>query len=154
MVPEFGVSCPVNWLISVVLPAPFGPMMACSSPGTTSSDRLSVATMPPNRRIRFSTRNRGSATAKPPQYSHDAAAREQHDQEQQRPHDQRPILSELRQQLLEQEKRDGAYHGAEQRAHAAQNHHHHEIAGAGPVHRGGADEIGVVGEQRAREAAD
>ena len=24
--------CPVSWLISVVLPAPFGPMMACNSP--------------------------------------------------------------------------------------------------------------------------
>src|SRR3954463_13098405 len=95
MVPEFGASCPVNWLISVVLPAPLGPMMACSSPGTTSSDRLSVARMPPKRRTRFSTRSKGSAkelaTAKPPEHAHDAAAREQHDQQQQRAHDQRQI---------------------------------------------------------------
>ena len=40
MLPEFGSNCPVSWLISVVLPAPFGPMMACSSPFATSSERL------------------------------------------------------------------------------------------------------------------
>src|SRR5437763_15824812 len=141
MVPEFGVNWPVNWLISVVLPAPFGPMMACSSPGTTSSERLSVATMPPNRRIRFSTRNRGSATRKPPQYSHDAAAREQHDQQQQRPHDHRPIFGELRQKLFEQEKGDGADNGTEQRAHAAEDHHLHEIAGADSIHPSRSDVI-------------
>src|SRR3954463_10117189 len=126
MVPEFGASCPVSWLISVVLPAPLGPMMACNSPGATSSDRLSVATMPPNRRTRFSTRSKGSATIESPEQAHDAAAREQHDQQQQRAHDQRPVFRELRQHLFQHEIDDGANHGTEQRAHAAQNHHHHE----------------------------
>src|SRR5947207_2707998 len=125
MAPEFGINCPVNWLISVVLPAPLGPMMACSSPGATSSDRLSVAKMPPNRRTRFSTRSKGSAkestTAHPPEQAHDAAAREQHDQQQQRAHDQRPVFRELRQQFLQEEIDDGADHRAEQRAHAAQD---------------------------------
>src|SRR6185295_18202433 len=114
MAPEFGINCPVNWLISVVLPAPLGPMMACSSPGATSSERLSVALMPPKLRTRFSTRSRGSgkgsATAQPPQQAHDAAAPEQH--------------------------------------------HYHEFAGTRPVHAGRADEVGVVRQQRAGEAAD
>src|SRR5580704_5621554 len=101
MVPEFGCTWPVSWLISVVLPAPLGPMMACNSPDATSSDRLSVAVMPPNRRTRFSTRNRGSATARPPQQSHDAAAPEQHDQQQQRAHDQPPIFGDLRQEFFQ-----------------------------------------------------
>src|SRR5882762_11810513 len=91
MAPEFGASCPVSWLISVVLPAPLGPMMACSSPGMTSSDKLSVALMPPKLRTRFWTRSKGSAkesaTAHPPEQAHDAATREQHDQQQQRAHD-------------------------------------------------------------------
>src|SRR6201988_486502 len=108
MAPEFGISGPVSWLINVVLPAPLGPMMACSSPGTTSSDRLSVARMPPKRRTRSSTRSKGSATVQPPQQAHDAAPREQHDQQQQRAHDQRPVFGELRQQLFQQEKHDGA----------------------------------------------
>src|SRR6185436_4070778 len=128
MVPEFGISCPVNWLISVVLPAPLGPMMACSSPGATSSDRLSVALMPPKLRTRFSTRSKGSAkelaTAKPPEQPHDAAAREQYDQQQQRAHDQCPIFGKLRQQLFQQEKHDGAEHRPEQRTHAAEDYHH------------------------------
>src|SRR5829696_1937997 len=127
MVPEFGINCPVNWLISVVLPAPLGPMMACSSPLATSSDRLSVALMPPKLRTRFSTRSKGSpeesakesTTAKPPEHAHDAAAREQHDQQQQRAHDQRPVFRELRQNFFQQQQHDGAQHGAEQRPHAA-----------------------------------
>src|SRR3954451_3937113 len=154
MVPEFGDNCPVSWLISVVLPAPLGPMIACNSPLMTSSDRLSVAVMPPNRRTSFSTRSRGSTTAPPPEQAHDAAAREQHDQQQQRPHDQRPIFGELRQQLFQHQIKNRADHRPEQRAHAAEDHHHHEIAGAGPVHHRRADEVGIVGEQRAGEAAD
>ena len=31
-------NCPESWLISVVLPAPFGPITACNSPAATSSD--------------------------------------------------------------------------------------------------------------------
>src|SRR4029453_12183666 len=103
MVPEFGIGCPVNWLISVVLPAPLGPMMACSSPGATSSDRLSVALMPPKLRTRFSTRSMGSATAQPPEHAHDATAREQHDQQQQRAHDQRPVFGKLQKDFFQEE---------------------------------------------------
>src|SRR6201990_1959124 len=134
--PEFGISCPVSWLISVVLPAPLGPMMACNSPLGTSSERLSVATMPPKRRTRFSTRSKGSATAHPPEQAHDAAAREQHDQEQQWAQNQSRVLGELRQQLFQQQEDDGPDDGAEQRAHAAEDHHHHQLAGAGPEHAG------------------
>src|SRR5580698_2799036 len=113
MVPALGRNCPINWAISVVLPAPFGPMIACSSPGAISSERLSVATMPPKRRTRFSIRSKGSATGKPPKKTHNAATPEQHDQEQERPHDHRPVLGNLRQEFLEHEVNDGADHRAE-----------------------------------------
>src|ERR1700737_3646983 len=113
MVPALGSSCPVNWLISVVLPAPVGPMIACNSPPATSSERLSVATIPPNRRTSLSTRSKGSATAQPPEQAHDAAAPEQHDQQQQRAHDQRPVFRELRQQFFQHQIDDGADHRAE-----------------------------------------
>src|SRR5665213_1921346 len=124
MLPESGSNCPVNWLISVVLPAPLGPMMACNSPFATSSEMLSVATMPPKRRTRFSTRSKGSATGKPPEQSVDAAAPEQHDQQQQRAHDQRPVFGDLRQEFFQHQVDDRADHRAEQRAHAAEDHHH------------------------------
>src|SRR5580692_4797959 len=153
MVPAVGRNWPINWLISVVLPAPFGPMIACNSPRAISSERLSVATMPPNRRTRFSIRSRGSATGKPPDQPHNAATTEQHDQKQQRPHDHSPVFGDLRQKLLEHEIDDGADDGAEQRSHAAEDDHHHEIAGAGPVHHGRADEIGVIRQQRTGQAA-
>src|SRR5665647_1257607 len=146
MVPECGVSCPISWLISVVLPAPFGPMIACNSPWATSSETWSVAMMPPNRRTSFSTRSKGSATIEPPQQAVDAAAPEQHDRQQERSQDQRPIFRHLRQEFLQHQIDDRPDHRAEQRAHAAEDHHHHQIAGAGPVHHGRADEVGVVGE--------
>jgi hypothetical protein len=37
MAPPSLVAMPDSWWMSVVLPAPFGPMTACSSPGSTSS---------------------------------------------------------------------------------------------------------------------
>src|ERR1700732_2773666 len=153
MVPALGRNCPVNWLISVVLPAPFGPMIACNSPRATSSETLSVATMPPNRRTRFSTRSKGSATGEPPQQPDDAAAPEQHDQQQQRAHDQRPVFRHLRQEFFQHQIDDRADHRAEQRTHATEDHHHHQIAGPGPVHHGRTDEVGVVGEQRPGQTA-
>src|ERR1700710_274759 len=113
MVPELGSNCPVSWLISVVLPAPFGPMMACNSPLMTSSERLSVARMPPNRRTRFSTRSKASATVRPPEQPHDAAAAEQHDQQQHRSQDHGPVFRDLRQKLFQQQIGDGADHRAE-----------------------------------------
>src|SRR5690242_7107051 len=108
MLPPCGTRCPVSWLISVVLPAPFGPMMACSSPRKTSSETWSVAMTPPNRRTRLSTRSRASATRKSPEQTHDTAAPEQHDQEQQRSHDQRPVFGDLRQQFFQQKVDDRA----------------------------------------------
>src|SRR5260370_21368851 len=95
IVPACGSNCPVSWLISVVLPAPLGPMIACNSPLATSSETLSVAVMPPNRRTRFSTRNKGSAMAQPPEQPDNAAAPEQHDHKQQRAHDEPPRSSHL-----------------------------------------------------------
>src|SRR6202790_794181 len=139
MVPALGRNCPISWLISVVLPAPFGPMMACNSPRPTSSERLSVATMPPNRRTRFSTRSNGSATGEPPEQSVDATASKQHDQKQKRAHDERPVFGDLRQEFFQHEIDDRTQHGPEQRAHAAEDDHDHQVPGTGPVHHGGAD---------------
>src|ERR1700743_1300163 len=111
-------------------------MMACNSPLATSSERLSLPSMPPNRRTRFSTRSNGSATVMPLEQSHDAAAAEQYNQQQQRPDDERPVFRELRQQLFMHEIGDRTDHRHEQGAHAAEDDHAHQIAGAGPVHHG------------------
>src|SRR5438445_4789329 len=62
MHPESGVISPASCPISVVLPAPFGPMMTWSSPSDTSSWILSEATIPWKRLNRPSTSSSAFAT--------------------------------------------------------------------------------------------
>ena len=50
-VPASGASSPVTRLNTVVLPAPFGPMMLTSSPSLTASDSALTAVTPPKRRV-------------------------------------------------------------------------------------------------------
>ena len=47
MLPDCGATAPVISENSVVLPAPFGPMMPSASPSATSSDKFSVTTSEP-----------------------------------------------------------------------------------------------------------
>src|SRR5216117_354769 len=68
---------PEIWPMSVVLPAPFGPMSACTSPRTTSSVTSSVATTPPKR---FET-PRSSSMALPLDESGQPLGRQHHDGE-------------------------------------------------------------------------
>ena len=58
-----------TWLIVLkidVFPAPLGPMMANSSPGSTVNDTSSIAITPPNRNPISSTSSNGSAITPPP----------------------------------------------------------------------------------------
>src|SRR5437879_7406356 len=68
---------PEIWLMSVVLPAPLGPISAWTSPLFTSSVTSSVATTPTKR---FDTRL-SSSTAPPRQQSGNAVRRAQHDRQ-------------------------------------------------------------------------
>src|SRR5438552_8007632 len=99
--PVSGVSSPMSWVISVVLPAPFGPMMACSSPAGTSSVMPSEATTPPKRLLNPSICKSASATAHTHQHAVDATAREQHHQQEQRPDDDLPILGDAGERLFQ-----------------------------------------------------
>src|SRR5215472_6161047 len=140
MRPESGASCPLSWAINVVFPAPFGPITACSSPSTILRMRSSVATMPPKRLARFSTRSK-SAMAHPRQQTVDAAAREQDNQQQQRSEDDLPILGNARQRLLENQQRHRAEQRPEGGGHTSKHDHDDEIARARPIHHRRADEI-------------
>src|SRR3954468_11085894 len=51
MRPPSGCSTPAICAMSVVLPAPFGPISACTSPLAISSVTSSVATRPPKRLV-------------------------------------------------------------------------------------------------------
>src|SRR5262249_37497608 len=157
--------------ISVLLPAPFGPMMACSSPGCMASVMASEATTPPKRLVRASMRSSPSATTHALQQPVDPPACEQNDEEEQRPQHHLPVFldshgnrrlhksgceqpNQNRQQFLQDQERHGADQRAERRCHAAKNDHDDKVARARPMHGGGADEAGVVCQQRTGEPAD
>src|ERR671929_1191999 len=123
MLPASELNSPASCPIKVVLPAPFGPITACSSLAPTSSVIASAAMIPPKRFDRPSTASSASLTGCPRDESVEAAAREQHDQQQQRPEDDLPVLGDARERLLEHQQRDGPEQRPEQRAHAAQHHH-------------------------------
>src|SRR3546814_2519908 len=109
-------SSPASCPISVVLPAPLGPMLACTSPGSTARLKLSVATRPPKRFTRLSMTRIGSGMPGllAAQQAVDAAAREQHQQQQHRAEENLPIFGIGRQDLLQQQERDRAEDRAEQ----------------------------------------
>src|SRR5882672_8928868 len=71
-------STPEIWPISVVFPAPFGPIKACTSPGFTSSVTSSVATTPPKRFETFLS----SSMLLPREHARDALGSEEHDRKQ------------------------------------------------------------------------
>src|ERR1700712_4123031 len=125
--PASGAISPVSWPISVVLPAPFGPMMACNSPAATSSTTSSEASTPPKRLVSPSILSSGSATVRSRQQAVDPAAREQHDQQEDRPDDDLPILDDAGQRLLQHQQRHCAEHRTENRAHAAEHRHHDQV---------------------------
>src|SRR5690348_15512873 len=111
MRPASGASRPEIWLISVVLPAPFGPITACSSPGRTSSVTSSVTRRPPKFLARFSMRRTASATEHPPQPGEQPdqpAAREHRDQHQDRAEDHLPVLGIGGEPFLRQDEGGGA----------------------------------------------
>src|SRR5205085_11652715 len=97
MRPLSGRRSPASWLMKVVLPAPFGPMIACVSPSRTSKSMPSVARSAP----KFFTSWRTSSMRLP----HDAgeAALEEDDrQDEQRPEDHRPVLRIALEELLDE----------------------------------------------------
>src|SRR3954463_14151627 len=87
MLPESGSSMPVSWLMSVVLPAPFGPMMASVSPSRTSRSTPSVARSAP--KLFTNARTSSIRLIENPRKS---AAEENDRKNEQRPHQHLPVL--------------------------------------------------------------
>src|SRR5437660_6344602 len=134
-------STPEIWPMSVVLPAPFGPMRACTSPRTISSVTSSVATTPPKR---FDTA-RSSSIAASREKPRQPLGREHDDGKEHDSHRQAAVVLVVRRergepadavvgdQVLEPEQHRRADHPAPKRADAAENHHDHERARLDPV---------------------
>src|SRR5712691_2558826 len=156
--PESGAISPDTWLISVVLPAPLGPMTACSSPGMRSKVTSSVTTSAPNvlrSLVRLST---GSVTAEPPckraSEADEAAAREQDHEHENGAEDHLPVLGEAGEPFFREQISGGADDRAVERAQAAEQHHDDQLARALPRHVGGAHELGGIGEQEAGQPGE
>src|SRR4051794_37760413 len=128
MRPASGRRLPASWPMNVVLPAPFGPMMACVSPSRTSNSMPSVARSAPKFLVSLWTSSIGLV-----EDPCESAAEEDHRKDQQRPHQDLPVLdpalrlqAEQRlQDFLAEEEGEGADDRPRGRRHAAEDHHEH-----------------------------
>src|SRR5258706_7870000 len=150
--PRSGRRSPASWLISVVLPAPFGPEMAWVSPSRISRLISSHARRAPKVLGRSLTSSRVLFILAEEQ-SREAAPQEKHRHHQERPEDQLPVHGPARERVLDQEQRKGAEHRSGDARHAPEYDHEHELARARPVHELGRQVGGVVDEERPGEAA-
>src|SRR5262245_6932363 len=147
--PESGAVSPASWPIRVVLPAPFGPITACSSPSGMSSEMWSDGMTPPKRLVKPSIRSRGSATTdlrfqrfrrrqtgenRYVEQPVDAAAGKQDDEQQQGTENDLPVFGDAGERFLQDQQGHGADQGAERRGHPAEHHHADQVARPRPVH--------------------
>src|SRR5260370_30211499 len=87
MRPPSGRRLPASWPMKVVLPAPFGPMMACVSPSRTSRSMPSVARKAPKLFVSPLTSSIGLVAD-----ARETAAGEDHRQDEQLAEDHLPVL--------------------------------------------------------------
>src|SRR5690606_34706415 len=101
--PESGISSPLIWEISVVLPAPLGPIRACNSPGRTVRLTSLVATSAAKalRRLRISSLAVSVMILAPYQPAEKAAFTEQHHQDEDGTQEQHPVFSPGGEYLLQ-----------------------------------------------------
>src|SRR2546430_2132963 len=93
--PRSGKRLPASWLIRVVLPAPFGPMIAWVSPSRTSRSTSSLASSAPKLFLKPRTSSRVLFILAGEQ-SREPAPQEEHRQHQERPEEGRPEGAEAR----------------------------------------------------------
>src|SRR5579864_8196588 len=126
ILPELGRSSPASWPRSVVLPAPFGPMTARTSPRATSRLTPEFAVTPAKCLVSPVTVRRRSATVSPPLSQEQRVGsstvkqdHEQHDRAQYR----HPVGGQARKKFLEQDERCRSYSRPEHRPDTTKDHH-------------------------------
>src|SRR4051794_17259844 len=108
MRPELGISRPVTRLMKVVLPAPFGPISACRAPTGRWKSMLRATGRAPNDLHKATVSSAASATAASLAEARQdavgeaehAAAREQHDQQQEETDPEQPVRRVVLSQLV------------------------------------------------------
>ena len=155
---------PDSRLMSVVLPAPFGPSTACSLPRSMPIATPLTAASPPKRRVSATRReDRAQASSAPPMSvrrnragdAREPARQEDHQQDDRAAQQQLPVAGERLEDLGQRHEREGADDGAVEAAHAAQDQHQQHVAGLVPrqelrVHETELERRQVAGEARER----
>src|SRR6266850_714364 len=123
---------PERRLIRVLLPAPFGPITACSSPTLQETDTSRTAASPPKKRVssyvsRIASGTGGFLVAR--SEARETAQSERHH-------------------------RESADDRANQRTHAAQDHHHQHRSGQMPAEHVGIDHAELRRRQVTRHAGE
>src|SRR3954470_23936 len=158
-------SAPEIWPMSVVLPAPFGPMSACTWPRTISSVTSSVATTPPKRLLTPRSSSMASSSFRPGKEAGDAFRRKHDDGEEHDADREAGVVLVVRRELrepgdavvgdevLEAEQHRRADHAAPEPAHAPQDHHDHQRSGLDPMQEARAHVARLVGDQSTGQSA-
>ena len=152
--PEVGGDTPVSRLISVVLPAPLGPIRAWRAPRSTAIVTWSVAVMPPKRLTSAWVCSTTSLTSRPFEppgpRPEQALAPHQHQHHQEQADPEGPVLRrDARQQVVHHAERQRADQRAPQPAGAADHHHQHHVGAAVELEHVERHEAGGLRQQRA-----
>src|SRR5512137_596981 len=140
MLPLVAARSPDSRLMSVVLPAPFGPSTACSLPRSSAIATPLTAARPPNRRVNARVESIASAIVaaaeeRAPESTRDAreAARQEDHQQDDRPAQQQlPVAGQRLEDLGQRDERKRAHDRAVKAAEAAQDQHQQHVAGLVP----------------------
>ena len=146
--PAVGAKSPLTRLKNVVFPAPFGPMMARSSPGSIVSEMSSIAVSEPKRFVAFVTCNRlmklsrcGARRARRAERTGQPTRTE--------PDRRHPVLGVAGDDVLRSDENRRADQRAPERSHAAKHRHDDKIAGEVEAQRA---RIGEIVQQRIERA--
>src|SRR5260370_21051658 len=137
--PELARNSPESRLRKVDLPAPLGPITACTSPRSRAKEIESTAASAPKRRDNPEVSSNGSAT-RASQQAGEAARKEEHHRDHEGADDRVPVRGELLAIVLEEAEQERAQHRPVQRAFSAQQHRHQQEARLSPAELGGLDE--------------
>src|SRR5256714_13817659 len=138
MRPPSGRKSPASWLMKVVLPAPFGPMIACVSPSRTARSMPSLARRAP--KVFVSARTSSMALKN----AGEAALEEDDRQHEERPEHRLPVLGPALEDLLQDDQRQCAEQRPGGARQAAEDHHEHEVARLDPAHQPRRDVVRMV----------
>src|SRR6185437_14473527 len=153
---------PERRLISVDLPAPFGPMTAWISPRANAIETSLTAARPPKKRLSLSATRMGSGIGfsrrsvkgQAQAHARDSTRQKQDRKNDEQPHGEKPMLRHAGELGLDQNQDERAQDGAVERSHAAEDDHHQNLARQLPAEKFGIHEAELSGAEITGETRD